>query len=243
MINRKKILLGNKDIKERVLKDIFLNIQLSRDSKEILPDKYVNSFDLLKQYKKERNECRNFRIYGIIESPFVDCNDLDLFVFDRVPEGESIGIWSSGYVQTVKTTRLVSQDWECKNIFNKKKGKYLIELDEYLDSDYVYIFIPGVNTTYQNLFEKQLVFKYNTFNLMAQSIESLIPYGSSEAFLDIDGNIIEVDNDFDFFYNKHWINNKIVINKIRQKEWVPEESSAYCEEVDPADLNIDVIEL
>ena len=62
MDERKKILLGDKDILTRKIKDFYLDINLSKDNKEILPQKYDNVFDVNKFYEQERNECRNFTI-------------------------------------------------------------------------------------------------------------------------------------------------------------------------------------
>jgi hypothetical protein len=228
MIERKKILIGNQDVKSRSLQDFYVNINLDRSVREFIPNTYENGFDLLKQYKKERNSCRNFRVYGIINSAFVDCDNLQLIVFKKYPETiNSLILSSPDYIKTINTTPLISKDWTSTNIFNKKKGKFLLELDNYTKSDYVYIYINDMQG-YQNIFSQQLVFKYENLNSMYENQEIIIPYGTNEAYVDINGNIIEVNNDFDFFYNKHWVKKNITINKIRQKYWIGDESSAYC---------------
>lgn len=229
MIKRKKILLGNKDIISRKIKDFQIDVQLNKTGRELVPNSYENTFDLLKQYKRERNNCRNFRIYGTIDSPFIECDNLTMCIFKNEPQiSGTTPELSAYYINTVISKPLISENWECKNLFNKKKGKFLIELDSYIDSDYVYIYFADISPEYQNLFKIQLVYRYNTINIMGENVVQVVPYGSDEAILDIDGNVLLIDNDFDFFYNKHWVKQSIAINKIRQKKWIPDESTAIC---------------
>lgn len=229
MIKRKKILLGNKDVISRKIQDFSVDIHLNQTPREFVPNKYDNTFDLLRQYKKERNNCRNFRIYGVIDSPFIDCDNLQIDVLKNEPQIVAGVIdFGNDYIKTVQSKPLISNNWECKNLFNKKKGKFLVELDDYTDSDFVYFYFSDASVFCQNLFKRQLVYRYNTLNIMGERVVDLIPYGSDEAILDIDGNVILVNNDFDFFFNKHWIRDSITMNKIRKTKWIAEEETAFC---------------
>lgn len=241
MIERKKILLGDKDVKSRSIQDFYVNVNLDRTVREFIPNKYENGFDLLSQYKKERNSCRNFRVYGIVDSAFIDCDDLEITIFNQYPITiNSLIMTSPNYVKSIKTTPLNSKDWVSTNIFNKKKGKFLLELDNYTESDYIYFYINDLGS-YENIFSQQLVFKYENLNLMYENQEIIIPYGTNESFVDINGNIIEVNNDFDFFYNKHWVKKNITINKIREKYWIGDEESAYCiSDIAQTDFNLSI---
>jgi hypothetical protein len=59
MDKRKKILLGNKDILSRTIQDFYIDINLSKDNREMLPYKYDNIFDITNFYNKERKECKD----------------------------------------------------------------------------------------------------------------------------------------------------------------------------------------
>ena len=227
MIKRKKILLGNKDIRTREIEDFQINLNLTRTYNEIVPNKFDNKFDLLKQYNKERNLSRNFRIYGTIESVFLNCDFLYLHIFSKKPEIISENMWENdGYIKTIQTNRIISNAWNPPNIFNKKKGKYLIELENYSEFDSIYIFISGLETNYKNLFKIQLVYRYEMLNIMGNKTTQLIPYGKEEAVVDINGNILPISNDFDFFYNKHWVKKNINLDYKRETFWTP--SQPYC---------------
>ena len=115
-----------------------------------------------------------------------------------------------GYIKTIQTSSVISESWNPSNIFNKKKGKYLIELDNYNEYDSVYVFISGLPENYSNLFKFQLVYRYEIINLAGEKEVKLVPYGKDEAIVDINGEILPIVNDFNFFYNKHWVKKNII---------------------------------
>jgi len=47
----------------------------------VMLEKYDNDFDLAKQFDKERNLSRNFRIYGIVDSNVINTNAISLKVY------------------------------------------------------------------------------------------------------------------------------------------------------------------
>jgi len=226
MIRRKKILLGDKDIKSRENKDFDITINLNKTYREIVPYKKENVFNQISQYQSERDNCRNFRIYGTIESMYQDCDNFVIHIFKEKPNLTDLTATGTvnintinGYLKTSKTYPSISNSWDSKNLFFKKKGKFLIELDDYYESDFIYLFFPEIYDTQENLFKRQLVYRYKTLNLKGEEIIKDISYGQQNSIVDIDGNIVEVDNDFDFFYNKHWIKEEIKLSYIRPTSW------------------------
>jgi len=229
MIKRKKILLATKDVKSRTLEDFNITIQLNRTGNIIIPNTYDNIFDINKHYDKERNNCRNFRIYGTIQSAFEDCDELILHVFKERPlEVDGEVMRDMNYITSVKTRPLISNSWENKNIFNYKKGKYIIELENYNDSDYVYIYIEGISESMNNLIKKQLIYRYETIDIFGKNKILTVPFGTNESIVDVNGNVITINNDFDYFYNKHWVKEDIILSLIRATKWIPDEETLEC---------------
>jgi len=210
----KKILHGDKDIINRKSEDFYLFIDLHRTAREFVPNKYDNVFNITDQYNKERNSCRNFRIYGQITSSDFDCTNLKLFVFKDIPNYSLYPHFSTdpNYLTETTTKPIVSNSWKYNNIFKKQVGKYLIEIDNFTETaDTVYIHIIDINPNAKNLYKCKLVYNYTTTDIFGNEITKTIPYGTDGSVVDINGNIIEVNNDFDFFYNKHWIKKNIDI--------------------------------
>jgi len=187
MDDKKKIVLGSEDILTKGLGDIFLNISLRRTFNQIKKDKYDNNFDLLQQFRKERNASRDFRIYGTVNSSIINTDSINIFVYKDSQLTQLIGV--------IKTSPLVYNE---KNVYSKKRGKYLLELNNY-DANSVYFKILGDNLKYgDQVFEQKLVF----YGVDGQFIE----YGTDtvDIGLNID-DFSDIKNDFPFFYNKHWI--------------------------------------
>jgi hypothetical protein len=193
MDNRKKILLGEKDIISRDNEDMFININLNKTFAEIRDEKFENIFDVAKQYEKERNTSRNFRIYGTISSTVVHSDGIALNILSSQ---------TAAPLFQVTSTPLVYNE---VNAFGKKIGKYLIEFD-YCPYEFLFIQIPGNGINYSTqIFPQQLVFKDLEGNF--------IDYGTQTNEIDGDGNTIEVNNDFYFLYNKHWIKKDLLIKR------------------------------
>jgi hypothetical protein len=187
MDDKKKIVLGSKDILSKGVVDIFLNINLQQTFNQIKKDKYDNNFDVAEQFRKERNASRDFRIYGIVDSTAIDTDNLTIEIYKDAALSQFFG--------NITTTPLVYSE---ENVFAKKRGKYLLELNNY-DSDVVYFRVLGDNVTYGNqVFEQRVVF----YNLQGEFVE----YGTQTVDIGLDSEgFIEIENDFPFFYNKHWI--------------------------------------
>jgi len=197
MDERLKILLGSEDITSRDNEDLYININLNRSFYEYKKEKYDNDFDLNKQFEKERDSSINFRIYGIIDSNVIDTDGLSLKVYS-----------DSGTTQLVSQTLTTSMNFnDSINVFNKKKGKYLVELNNYSGSS-IFIKTPTNNdNTAEQVFEQKLVFYDFDGNF--------IPYGTETIEVDNNLNTVEINNNFPFFYNKHWIKNNISLQETK----------------------------
>ena len=193
MDNRKKILLGEKDIISRNNEDILINVNLNKTFTEIRDEKFENVFDVAKQFSDERNTSRNFRIYGTINSNVAHSDGIILNILSSQTSSPLFQVPSSSLV------------YNEVNAFGKKIGKYLIEYD-YCPYDVLFIQIPGNGINYSaQTFPQQLVFKDPDGNF--------IDYGTETNEIDVDGNTIEINNDFYFFYNKHWIKKDLLIKR------------------------------
>jgi len=208
MDDKKKIVLGSEDFLAKGLDDIFLNVNLQKTFKQIKKEKYDNNFDLAEQFRKERNESRSFRIYGIVDSTVIDCDNLPIRVYS-----------DSGLTSQVYATTTNSLGYGDFNVYGKQDGKYIIELDNYQLSDSIWIKIEGngVNTADQ-VFEQQLVF-YGADG-------DFIDYGTETVDIGFNGQFATIENDFPFFYNKHWIKKPLQIEEIKTRN-VSFERSAY----------------
>jgi|TARA_R110000851_G_scaffold85152_3_gene185289 hypothetical protein len=181
MANKKKILINDDDL------DQFIRIDLGRTFHEIKKEKYDNDFDLSKQFKIERDRSRNFRIYGKLSSTIVDCNNLTLEVYS-----------DANYSDLYYTTQSSPYSFNADNIFRKKNGKYLIELNNY-PFDYAYIRLVSDDFYYEDqLWEQKLVY-YNVDG-------DFVSYGTNTFDFGTFGETaLIIENDFSFFFNKHWI--------------------------------------
>ncbi len=222
---RKKILLATEDVKTRALEDIYIDISLSKNNREIIPDKYDNTFDIETFYKQERFNSRDFVIYGTISSTFYDCNNLKISVFQSPDLNEN-----SLLLETISSD-IVNENMPFKNIYNKIKGKYIIkDIPTTFTGCSVYLkFETQDPQQYVSYTEKQqLIFTTLTFSNTGERVVQKLEYGLNEAIIDCDGNIIQVNNDFDFFYNKHWIKKDVAVLDLN-KTWIRVEDSKVCE--------------
>jgi hypothetical protein len=182
---KKKILLNSTKNKTSKNVDIFLDVDLFSTKNEIKKEVLNNDFNLNKQFSKERNLCRNFRIYGEIQSNVVDCDNITIKIFS-----------DSDYINLIDTIQTTSVGYKSKNVFGKKRGKYILSLNN-ANFNTVYFLIESNNLNFfDQKWSQQIVF----FDLD----NNFIPYGTETIDVDLNFNSININNNFDFFYNKHW---------------------------------------
>lgn len=187
MDDKKKIVLGSEDFLSKGVDDIYININLHQTFNQIKKQKYDNNFDLAQQFKDERNASRDFRIYGIVDSTIVDTNNMVIHIYK-----------DSGLTQIHSSINTTSLVYEENNVFDKKRGKYIVKLNSY-DEDVVYFVIQGDGYTYADqIFEQRLVF----YTLDGEFVK----YGTETVDIGLNNpGFLTIENDFPFFYNKHWI--------------------------------------
>lgn len=196
MDDKKKIVLATKDILSKNLEDIFINVNLQQTFSQIKRERFDNNFDLSEQFRKERNSSRSFRIYGIIDSIITNCDDSLITVYSN-----------SGLTSQIYSTYSTKIGFGDKNVFNKMRGKYLIELNNYSLSNDIWIKISGDGVNYNDTIVHQPIIFYGADG-------NFIEYGTETIDISISGQIIAINNNFPFFYNKHWIKNNFQIEKI-----------------------------
>jgi hypothetical protein len=75
---QEKFILKKLDVQPFENQDIFINIELVSNSKNIKENFINNNFDLVSQYNLERNNSRKFFIYGKLNSKNVDTTKLTM---------------------------------------------------------------------------------------------------------------------------------------------------------------------
>ena len=231
MDDNKKIVLGSEDFFVKKVEDIFININLQQKFNIIKKERFDNNFDLSEQFIKERNTSRSFRVYGIIDSTIVNCDNLKIKVYSQsVFSGGSQLL--SGHIATVNTQSIGFGD---KNIFGKMRGKYIIELDNYKISDTIWIEILGNGVNYsKTIIEQKLVFK--------DTDENFVEYGTNTVDIGINGGFEIIQNDFPFFYNKHWVKNNFQIEKVNLRNIKFTKSSYNLNEGDSGIITVELSE-
>ena len=188
MGNKTKILLPNKRGVTSEDVDMFLNIDLNQTFCELKKERYDNDFDLSAQFTKERNQSRNFIIYGEIDSTAVNCDNLSIKVYS-----------DSGHTDSIAVIHSSSISYNRPNVFGKKKGKYYIKINNY-KHDSVYFKIDSNHFSYKDQnWDQRLVFYDADLNF--------VPYGTETVDVNSDGTIAITNNAFPFFFNKHWVRN------------------------------------
>ena len=208
MDEKRQILLGSEDILSRSITDLYINVNLNPTFSEIRDGKIENIFDVQAQFVKERNTSRDFRVYGIIDSTINDCDNLTINAYNYTFSGTGISSGNttlSGFVTNITSTPLVYSE---TNVYGFKRGKFLLELTGYT-SDFLYLQIPTNNITYTDqIFPQQLIFR--------DADGVFVNYGTQTIEVDNNGNAIQIDNNFYFLYNKHWVKKDLSIVKAKQ---------------------------
>ena len=204
--------------------DQFLKIDLNRTFNEFQKEKLDNDFDLEKQFQLERNKSRNFRIYGAISSTIIDCNNIEIKIYS-----------DSDYNNLYTTIQSSSIAFNSDNIFRKKNGKYLIELNNY-PHDVAYIKIETDNFYYfDQKWERRLVF-YNADN-------EFVDYGTETVDINAqNGGSVVIENNFPFLYNKHWIRMDLDIVEEKEREISFSSTGNEVLEGSTLDMNINLNE-
>lgn len=179
--------------------DILLNIDIKSTFSEFKREKYDNDFDLALQFQKERDSSKNFIIYGEISSTSVHCDNIVIQLFK-----------DSGYTTSIGSVITSPIAYQSPNVFGKRNGKYFVKLDQY-DADDIYFLIPSDGSNYKDqVWSNKLMF-YDTE-------ENFVSYGTETIDVNSNGRTLEINNNFPFFFNKHWIRNNYSIKSELTRE-------------------------
>jgi hypothetical protein len=208
MKEKLKIVLGKKDLFPYKNEDVFVNLELSRDSGELVNEIINNNFNLKEQFTKEREKSLKFCVYGTCETNFSDTenvqieistNHLDPLYSPRF--STNINPKTSHKISTIPLSKNGSLS---KNIFWKKKSSY-------------YFMFEISPIKYNNIGKnKELILKIksNEKKVYAEikvpfiyynSQGTKIPFGTETLEIDLKGKETIVENDFKFLYDTHWI--------------------------------------
>lgn len=210
-IIKEQILLGSASAINGVDVDTFLNIELKRNFNEIRVETIDNIFDLSNEYNLERNNSLKFCIYGKVTSKYIDTNNLTITLQTNSgdtmysPKITDISITST--TLTTQTVNLSNNNSLSQNIFGYNQSSYffLFELNKSVLSGGTRIANLIINDNSQNLFYETsipiVIFDVDT--------NILIPYGTNTSDLNLDGSITVINNDFPFFYDRHWVKQNI----------------------------------
>ena len=203
MDDKKKILLGDTDIISRNNEDLFIDINLNRTFAEYKKEKFDNDFDLQKQFDEERNSSRAFIVYGFVQSTYRDCSQVAYQVWAN--SGLTIPVALVGNPNLNASLAKSVLYAPAINVFGQRMGRYDFSLANYTGSSIFINVLPNIPNTPNQVFEQQLIFYDET--------GEFVPYGTQTIEIDNNLNTIEINNDFPFFYNKHWVKKIIYLNK------------------------------
>ena len=217
-----KQLLPSKDYVNAKNIALYINSELSGEKNILKPDKADNLFDMSIKFEEERNASAKFCLYGKVESKWGNCNNLQLnFRIGDSSTNLGTGLTNNSYPFWFydKSSSLSATSWNSvsksldfsngdlsKNLYGKKKGQYFFpfELDlNYITNSNKSIYVK-INDIVNSLYcEQEFPFLY--FNEESKILE----YGSEIAQILDDGNVIEINNNYPFFYDRHWLRREI----------------------------------
>lgn len=216
---KEKQLLPSKGYVDARTISLFVNSELTGEKNILLPEKADNIFDFSLKFEQERNNSLKFCFYGLVESKWGNCDNLkiDFYVGDSSTNstiGQNSPFWfydksssASGYSWSIQSKGLdfVSGNLT-KNIYGKIKGQYLFpfELDlNTITKTNKSLFI-SISDSIKNLFViEEFPFLY------FDDENKLLEFGTETAEILDSGTILEIDNNYPFFYDRHWLRREI----------------------------------
>lgn len=207
MKDKRKIVLGTKDVYPRVNDDLYINLEIYNYPDELQTEIINNDFNLREQFNKERRESLKFCIYGTLNSLYSDLDNIELNLKTNhedlvyVPRIES---GAKAAIENVVVTKALSYgSGLSKNIFKKNKSSFY----------FMFELSPGIKNFGET---KSLIITINDSVKKIYSIlevpflffdsdKNLIDFGTDNVDLDLNGNEQVIENDFPFLYDTHWI--------------------------------------
>ena len=126
--DKRKIVLGTKDVLPKENNDIFLNIELSSHSDELVKEVVDNNFNSRQQFNEERESSLKFCIYGLLSSKFIDTENLTINIKtnhdDTLYSPRIKGSTNVSESINVTSQNISFQNKLSKNIFIKNKSSF-----------------------------------------------------------------------------------------------------------------------
>jgi hypothetical protein len=222
MKDKRKIILGKKDVFPYKNKENYINVEIFKSSDEIVNEVIDNNFNLLEQFYNERQSSLKFCIYGTLNSIYTDTQSVDIKVktnHDDIIHTPRIGQDSiSSKVHTINSFPFSQNSTLSKNIFNKNKSMFyfLFELSPFYNNQgETKSLILSINDVERKLFLNQEI----PF-LFFDSEQNKIPYGTETVDYSSNGEEQIIRNDFPFFYDTHWVKSYINVNRPRRVSFI-----------------------
>lgn len=216
---KKQILLPKKSFALADDSDVFISLQLNKTFSDIKTERINNVFNINQQYDIERQSSLKFCIFGLVESLYANTENIIVDVEEstnltlNLPKISSDNI--AGKTLSIKTFELtMGSNGMSRNLYGKTKSAYsiLFEIDknelkfqdEQIRSNGG---IPKTRTVDFTIVDvvKNIFFVKKVPYLFYDLDGNPVKFGSQTADVDEEGNITEIDNDFPFFYDRHWI--------------------------------------
>ena len=211
MKDRRKILLGTKDVVPKENKDLYLNLEIYSSPDELQTEIVNNNFNLRDQFNDERRRSLKFCIYGTLDCITADLDDVelkiktnheDLLYMPRIEANAKAGIFN-----VVKTKPLSQNNYLSKNIFKKNKSSFC----------FIFELAPGIKNFGEtkileikiNDISKNLYANIDVPFLFFDDDGNLVDFGTDTVDIDLNGEEQIIENDFPFLYGTHWIKQEI----------------------------------
>tara|TARA_R110001592_G_scaffold80742_2_gene240233 strand:- start:590 stop:3034 length:2445 start_codon:yes stop_codon:yes gene_type:complete len=207
MKDKRKILLGTKDVLPQVNKDLYINLEIYNSADELQTEIINNDFNLKEQFNKERRQSLKFCLYGTMDSIYSDLENLelsirtnheDLLYLPRIESGAQVSTEAKVFAKSLSHESGLS-----KNIFKKKKSSFyfMFELPPGIKSyGETKVLIVDIKDSKKNVYAiLEIPF------LFFDSDNNLVEFGTDTVDLDLNGNEQVIENDYPFLYDTHWI--------------------------------------
>jgi hypothetical protein len=222
MKDKRKIILGKKDVFPFKNKDNYINVEIFRTSDEIVNEVIENNFNLLEQFYNERQSSLKFCVYGVLNSIYTDTQNVEIKIrtnHDDIIQTPRIGQDSiSSKIHTINSFSFSQNSTLSKNLFNKNKSMFyfLFELSPFYNNQgETKSLILSINDSNKKLFLNQEI----PF-LFFDSEKRQIPFGTETVDYSSTGEEQIVRNDFPFFYDTHWVKSYVNVNRPRKVSFI-----------------------
>jgi len=223
----KEILIGDKKFVGSQKTDEYIEIELSREIETLKIDSLINEFDFQEQFLKERRESYKFCVYGIVESRYGHCDGVPIHIkigdttqtpmsnWDIIYTPQNFSGATTGYSNTILSKQLSNNGILTKNVYGTNKGCFFFHFE--LNKDLLTKDNSGIlknKSIYFQVFDpsRELYLEDSFPILFFDEGGAQIEFGTETADFNVNNEIIEINNNFPFFYDKHWVKHNLELN-------------------------------